>query len=1703
MVNKSKGKAAKGGKSKPPLKKPQQTRQEPQAHQQTPQERVGLVRPLWETLGQDERVKLLTVELENVRGRAKQIAEAARKQAVADAPEGEPLDPALLELEPSIEDVLEEGIKRLKEKGTWKLWQWPTDNAAMYDAESFRQHVTEKHIREELRRLLPRDEGRATEKPAEAAFRQRMLDLLAKVQQSSSANSLRPTVTTSGDDGASRPHRRRGDPGSHLRDANIELLALLLEALARENDHLYHSLLTPITTYVMEILPEGHRETTKLELSFEDLENLLPDDVSRIVEWLTEKVDALSTKLKPEPKDDEEEEEENMGDVDLWALTDEDKGLTVNGRWLQHLQQDRLLGDDGHPRRAKAGEDPARNGLVLEWVYGSIVSTAEKARDGAKRCLGMQPPTALDAHVTLVRALEEHLSWESRAKQCKDLLSEMLKSRLEASELTKQGYDLRPQPTPQPGRRESPGGESGAGSLTMASLTSPLLLEDGTAAPGADSKPLPDEVILFMLRREALLTRAKLHWLVFEHLTQEKELRILKQQLRQGEPEFERLKRELDEVKHQPRMEGAYRNAAEMERHKHQVEVQTAFREQGARLQATYDKKQKAEYDMAKRETEIKQLQGWKGTVENLVDKFQELINSRNERIAAAASAGAEGVRDGGSLETDGDLEAAAGSLTPQQYIQLTKMRNHFIKDVRKQLYGDADDRLFFDNIKTALKAIERRLEDSSVALQHLEMQLINVACDDPGALIGTQLALPLLQERLDARGLEYAAQRAKLAEDEVLKMELLSAEREAAERERKKAAKAKKNEKVKSEKERLAAERQAKEEAERLAKEEAERERVVRDEEERRKRIEAVEAMRKAEEAAIELRRKELLSDENGYWRQRMIMEERLSGMGMAVGAAGATGDGTGRATTPEPPEEAERAGSSSPEVPRRSGDDEGFVTESRRRRFKDTRDQDEEVSTAASAPGGTGSRSHARSGSRDRMEPREGQPPREQIQPHHHHRERDRDREPRRHHASSQGSSHRSGSRECVEEAPKGAEAHSAAVLGKSSEHGANLASAGPSDAGARREAAFASSTNGSGPQSDAFPSLSSSSAGTAPAADVGAVSAANAFSWKAKLQQNVASSSQQPGGGRSPSATANGAPAPVRGSSPRATLNGGVQLASSLSDSAMAHSSGGHAPRPPGNQPSGVALLSGLPSQLLGSVALPLAAPAMNGTDSTAAASPPTVMYSPGTGGKTRPLKLVRGLQNLGGEHNCFLNVTLQSLWHLRCFREAMLALDVESVAARGASPADLAVLRSLVAIFRAMAAQPASAAAWAVSPAPLREALSTLEVGQAAVRLDLAEMHDAFEVLLVVLTCMHRAEAGSNASHGQDPQLPRRVRVRGQAASALANGHHAPAAQPQASGYAAALASGIKAASAASKGAGGASTGVASTVAHSLFGLEVQVPCAAEDDDASSSSGSSGGGKQRAWRDSCNGAVGADSPPPSVAPAVRSGIAGSAGSRAVEDATEIEVYTKYFHLVHAQSLRKAFAALGSSDGGAYFEDVLCAAEAAGADSPLLGGGRRGGTGAPAAVGQGAANGHGPAGWAPGATAAGHPLATLLRFPSVFTLALVWESPQAPLDALRGTLEALGPRLDLALLFRCSSGAAPHSAPSDLRCVICYFGHHYLVFALSEELGLWLLIDDANIQLVGHWGDVVKTMCAKRLQPSLLFYETERQLPGQHPA
>ncbi len=108
-------------------------------------------------------------------------------------------------------------------------------------------------------------------------------------------------------------------------------------------------------------------------------------------------------------------------------------------------------------------------------------------------------------------------------------------------------------------------------------------------------------------------------------------------------------------------------------------------------------------------------------------------------------------------------------SLVKCSVTSLTSVR----QDVRRQLYGDEDDRKFFQWVQSQLKQTEKRLEDGRAVLHHLEAQLINVACDDPGAAIGAQLALPLLQERLDAKAQDFARQKAAQAEEDIIKMEV------------------------------------------------------------------------------------------------------------------------------------------------------------------------------------------------------------------------------------------------------------------------------------------------------------------------------------------------------------------------------------------------------------------------------------------------------------------------------------------------------------------------------------------------------------------------------------------------------------------------------------------------------------------------------------------------------------------------------------------------------------------------------------------------------------------------------------------------------------------------------------------------------------------------------------------------------------------
>lgn len=52
----------------------------------------------------------------------------------------------------------------------------------------------------------------------------------------------------------------------------------------------YNSVITPVINYILEVFPEGSRDTKPMELAYEDLEKLSGEEVMRICEWLTDKV---------------------------------------------------------------------------------------------------------------------------------------------------------------------------------------------------------------------------------------------------------------------------------------------------------------------------------------------------------------------------------------------------------------------------------------------------------------------------------------------------------------------------------------------------------------------------------------------------------------------------------------------------------------------------------------------------------------------------------------------------------------------------------------------------------------------------------------------------------------------------------------------------------------------------------------------------------------------------------------------------------------------------------------------------------------------------------------------------------------------------------------------------------------------------------------------------------------------------------------------------------------------------------------------------------------------------------------------------------------------------------------------------------------------------------------------------------------------
>ncbi|XP_026443634.1 uncharacterized protein LOC113343718 [Papaver somniferum] len=112
---------------------------------------------------------------------------------------------------------------------------------------------------------------------------------------------------------------------------------------------------------------------------------------------------------------------------------------------------------------------------------------------------------------------------------------------------------------------------------------------------------------------------------------------------------------------------------------------------------------------------------------------------------------------------------------------------------------------------------------------------------------------------------------------------------------------------------------------------------------------------------------------------------------------------------------------------------------------------------------------------------------------------------------------------------------------------------------------------------------------------------------------------------------------------------------------------------------------------------------------------------------------------GLKNKAGEYNCFVNVIIQSLWHLKGFREEFLGEKISTHLHVG----DPCVVCALYDIFMALSRASTDMQAEAVSPTSLRVALSNLYPNSNFFQQ--AQMNDASEVMAVIFDCLHRSFA----------------------------------------------------------------------------------------------------------------------------------------------------------------------------------------------------------------------------------------------------------------------------------------------------------------------------------------------------------------------
>ncbi|KAL0039198.1 hypothetical protein WJX77_011157 [Trebouxia sp. C0004] len=670
------------------------------------------------------------------------------------------------------EGNLEKLIEQMAANGEWRSWAWASEHKSFFNRHLFRLHVRLEHLDKELVGHLPMNPS------GSKALQERMAQLRALLSR----------ITPN--------------------DLDIQVITLILLTL-EENEHEYiiGASMLPVCSTVCKMVPEGKRKTTPAVLKVNDLAKLPAAQLRQIRDCLVATVKIYADK------------------TDLDAV--HNRYVVSNDRTKLLLAPDfaafLALGDHVKGQSSAAKNVPHSSPIVFElfrqWLYDIVpdvppashieqetvvkASLAASSRPSLTACPCPQGNSVTVAHEKLVSALADMRMWAGNAAETKELMYKMLKNRSHMQELAT-NHNVRLEPC----------------SKAVLDAVS------GDNSQAESSVTLPTSLIVAMLEREQLLTKAKLHQLNFRRVVMEIRVYHLRRLINLHEPEFRQMERLL-EVKgrrsqnwkrsSQDRLgKAGFEEFQALQADCDDTELAIRFQTQTQFVKDITNEDQETQNQMIHMDTEIKLMKAWLFHIAHMTnilhntDRVLSLLPGSADSPPALPKKGSQSVTSPPAepLDLDGSLRAASETFSQaanhpgtEGHLDLLTarrlLRASFAQNVWPWLFDEAEDRRIFTGLQLQLKHITNQQEGGSTAVYHLECSLLAAACHDPGRVIEKRLVVPLLHQRISAAA-KAAAQgsldsKALTASKQLLAEEEQAAARAAAKKVKKQQQKARK----------------------------------------------------------------------------------------------------------------------------------------------------------------------------------------------------------------------------------------------------------------------------------------------------------------------------------------------------------------------------------------------------------------------------------------------------------------------------------------------------------------------------------------------------------------------------------------------------------------------------------------------------------------------------------------------------------------------------------------------------------------------------------------------------------------------------------------------------------------------------------------------------------------------------------------------